>query len=145
VNAWISEKVDGIWGEPKSMGHPFTSNGDIYASGLVIFKKNNSGYNKKERIIPYIVGKHPAISPAGDYIIFSNRANDGFGGTDLYVIFKKDDDSWSVPINLGNKINTKNVESSPTISGDGNFLFFSKDGDIYWVSTKIIEQLSPKE
>jgi len=142
----------GAWSKPvvasfsgKYLERPFTdqlvhaayvsSDEDIYASGLVVFKKHDSGYGMKEKLHPDVIGNHPAISPAGDFIVFSNRTNDGFGGTDLYVIYKNDDDSLNAPINLGKTINTSNFESSPTISQDGRFLFFSRNGDIWWVST----------
>ena len=48
-------------------------------------------------------------------------------------------------------VSTENHEhSSLIISSDGKYLFFSrpngeKNGDIYWVSTKIIEKLKPEE
>jgi Tol biopolymer transport system component len=151
----------GAWSKPvvasfsgKYLERPFTdqlvhaayvsSDEDIYASGLVVFKKHDSGYGMKEKLHPDVIGNHPAISHAGDFIVFSNRTNDGFGGTDLYVIYKNDDDSWSAPINLGKTINTSNVESSPTISQDGRFLFFSRNGDIWWISTIIIDILKQK-
>jgi len=100
---------------------------------------------------PYLGQKSPGmtpvvfaagvVSPDGSYIVFSNRQRDGFGGTDLYVIFKKSDKSWSTPINLGKYINSEYAESSPTISLDGQFLFFSRKGDIWWISSQVIDNI----
>jgi hypothetical protein len=33
----------------------------------------------------------------------------------------------------------------PHVSFDGEYLFFSGGGDIYWVDAKIIDKLKPKE
>ena len=151
LNIWFTEKVNDSWNIPKSLGHPFTNqtvhaasvapNGNIYAAGLVVFKKNDFGYKNPERLVPNISGSHPAVSPDGSYIVFSKRHKDGFGGTDLYVVFKKKDNYWTTPVNLGKDVNTKHVESSPTISLDGKFLFFSRKGDIWWVSSHVIDNI----
>ena len=154
LKLWFSEKKNGEWITPQSLGKPFTDqtvhaasvspDGNIYATGLVVFEKGDFGYKPQHKLLPDISGSQPAISPDGSYIVFSNRGKDGFGGNDLYVIFKKDDKTWDTPINLGKNINTKSVESSPTISRDGKFIFFSRNGDIWWVSSKVIEELRSK-
>ena len=65
-----------------------------------------------------------SISPDGRYLFFTgcNRP-DGVGRCDLYVCRKEGND-WSKPINLGNVINTTDWESQPSISADGNTLYF---------------------
>ena len=84
---------------------------------------------------------HPVFSPDGRYIVFCSRQKDGFGGTDLYVLYKESGSRWSAPICLGKDVNTQSVESSPTISLDGDFLFFSRKGDIWWVLTQVIDDV----
>jgi len=65
-----------------------------------------------------------SISPDGRYLFFTgcNRP-DGVGRCDIYVCRKEGND-WSKPINLGNIINTNEWESQPSISADGNTLYF---------------------
>ncbi len=65
-----------------------------------------------------------SISPDGRYLFFTgcNRP-DGVGRCDLYVCRKEGND-WSKPINLGTTINTGEWESQPSISADGNTLYF---------------------
>lgn len=65
-----------------------------------------------------------SISPDGRYLFFTgcNRP-DGVGRCDIYVCRKEGND-WSKPINLGNVINTNEWESQPSISADGNTLYF---------------------
>lgn len=54
--------------------------------------------------------------------------NDGFwGNTDVYVSIKVGD-SWSIPINLGTKINTSFAERTPWLSKDGLTLYLSSNG-----------------
>ena len=136
---------------PQNLGKPLinqkvhaasvSSDGNIYATGLVVFEKDDSGYKSEQKLHPVISGSQPAVSPDGSYIVFSGRGKDSFGGNDLYVIHKKKDNTWTSPKNLGKEINTKNFESSPTISRDGKFLFFSRKGDIWWVSLTTITNL----
>jgi len=57
------------------------------------------------------------------------------------VIFKNSDDSWGNPIRFGPEINTKHGELCAFVSRDNNYLFFSRNDDIYWVDAKIIEKL----
>jgi hypothetical protein len=41
---------------------------------------------------------------------------------------------------MGDKINVSR-EMCPSLSPDGRFLFFSRDGDIYWVDAEIIQDI----
>ncbi len=93
---------------------------------------------------------YPFIAPDESYLIFTSRDRpDGFGGMDLYISFRTKDESWTEPKNMGDRVNTKFVETFASLSPDGKFLFFasSRDGnvDMYWVDARIIEDLKPKE
>jgi outer membrane protein OmpA-like peptidoglycan-associated protein len=70
--------------------------------------------------------------------------NDSYwGNTDIYVSFKEGQ-SWSVPKNIGNKINTDYSERTPWLSFDELTLFVSSNGyrdgkkdlDIYFFTRK---------
>jgi len=69
---------------------------------------------------------HPALSPDEKLLFFSSDMPGGFGGTDIYVS-KLEGNSWSAPINLGKKINSKGNEMFPFIDEKGN-LYYSSDG-----------------
>lgn len=45
---------------------------------------------------------------------------------------------WSKAETLPPSINTQQHELTPFVTSDGNWLFFSRSGDLYWVSTKAI-------
>ncbi|MEO9872097.1 NAD(P)-binding domain-containing protein [Ekhidna sp.] len=69
---------------------------------------------------------------------------------DIYVCFMEKDRTWTKPINLGDPVNTSANEGVPSISPDGKYMFFGREeqdgtGNIYWVSTEIIEQVRPAD
>ncbi len=51
---------------------------------------------------------------------------DSLGGWDYYIVFRREDDSWSEPINLGAPVNSRwDGENSTSLSQDGKYLFFA--------------------
>src|SRR5690606_35751045 len=52
----------------------------------------------------------------------------GHGGADLYVSFRRDDGTWSEPLDLGPDVNTPGHEITPYLAADGVTLYFSSDG-----------------
>jgi hypothetical protein len=82
---------------------------------------------------------HPCIAPDGSYIIFDINVENG----SLFVSFKDNDGNWGEAIDL-TKHGFKPDSRGAYISPDGQYLFFSVDGDIWWVSSKVIEALRPK-
>ncbi len=71
---------------------------------------------------------HSAISPNSKILVFSSDKKNGFGGTDLWLIFKNSKNEWSKAINLGNNVNSKCDEITPFFSKDGKRLYFSSSG-----------------
>jgi len=64
----------------------------------------------------------------GEYHKKGWKWNDSFwGNTDVYVSIKNND-MWSVPVNLGNIVNTEGAERTPWLSKDGLTLFLSSNG-----------------
>lgn len=92
------------------------------------------------------------ISADGKTIVFTGcNIPRGFGNCDLYISYFIQG-KWSVPLNMGEVINTKGWESQPSLSADGQILYFASerpDGygrkDI-WYSERISHQKwsSPK-
>ncbi len=68
------------------------------------------------------------LTPDGQFMIFSayNHPKEGQGRTDLYSARKIDGD-WTAVRNLGPIINSEYWDSQPTVSSDGNTLYFSSD------------------
>lgn len=59
-------------------------------------------------------------------ILFSSLRPNGYGGYDLYIS-KYAGTQWSLPQNLGPKINSSYNDIAPHITQDGKYIFFSSD------------------
>jgi len=69
-----------------------------------------------------------SISFNEEFLYFASDRRGGFGGFDIYRLRKLPDGTWSKPMNLGEKINSKNDEISPFIGLDNKTLYFSSNG-----------------
>jgi len=128
------------------------SNGDLYFFNTTKWKlyyaPNKNGKFPEAREVDIEFGAHAHISPSQDYLVVDARNKNRDDKLDLYVYFKKQDGTWSEPIDLGDEVNTNFHDSNPRISPDGNYLFFSsnrenEESGIYWVSTAVIHRLKP--
>lgn len=75
------------------------------------------------------------------YVVFAANRPGGLGSGDLYVSFRKSDGTWSEAKTLGNNINTDTDDFCPFVTPDDKYLFYASRGDIYWVSTAVIDRL----
>lgn len=132
-NGWSSAKYAG-----DGMYVTSNQNGDVYVSGLRKVQFENEHFKVLEPLLDFdkkpIRGEHPCIAPDGSYILY-----DEFG-RHLYVRFKLESGNWSRPIDLAN-YSIDAGAGIASISPDGKYLFFGNNGSIYWVSTKLIEDL----
>ncbi|MCP4548099.1 MAG: hypothetical protein GY835_16670 [bacterium] len=89
---------------------------------------------------------HPFVAPDESYVIFDSSRPGGKGDSDLYISYRLTDGNWSEAINLTD-LNTPYSDWGPTVSPDGKHLFFTRNmtggGDIYWVSSRFIEEMKP--
>ena len=139
---YMSERTSKGWSEAKYVGDGMyvtsSQNGDVFVSGLRKVQFENEQFKSLDPLLDVdnkpIRGEHPCIAPDGSYILY-----DEFG-RHLYVRFKQASGNWSKPIDLAKH----GIEASAgiaSISPDGKYLFFGNNGSIYWVSTKLIEDL----
>lgn len=70
----------------------------------------------------------PTIAPDGKTIYFASNRPGGYGGVDIWKTEMLEEGVFSVPENLGGKINTKNDDTAPFIHTDGRTLYFASDG-----------------
>jgi hypothetical protein len=171
ANIWYLNKVDGDWIGPTKLGKklntenmeffPYLTNRNVmYLEKTLMGVENNFGiyrteYVNGEYIVPTLLGSKintkyldwtPCVDPNETVLIFASNRPGTYGSSDLYFCFKKTDDRWSSPVNMGPKINTDRIERFPGLSPDGKYLFFVRGyGDVYWVDAKIIEDLKPEE
>lgn len=165
---WYVEKEGDEWSEPINAGSNINSNKNEYyisfsQSGTMYFSSNKVTSKKHNDFDIYssksIDGEFQKAITLGDsintsnyeadvfvdpkesYIIFCARRPEGLGRGDLYISFKNTDETWTKSINMGAKINTEKHELCPFVSRDGKYLFYTSNQDIYWVSSKIIDEL----
>jgi outer membrane protein OmpA-like peptidoglycan-associated protein/tetratricopeptide (TPR) repeat protein len=96
---------------------------DLYTSS-----RENNSWKKGVRMSPPInsEGSEGAqtISADGKTMVFTAcLRSDSYGSCDLYIS-KKKGKNWSNPLNMGNVINTSYKESQPSLSADGNTIYF---------------------
>ncbi|GAA4896174.1 OmpA family protein [Flaviramulus aquimarinus] len=72
---------------------------------------------------------HPALSSDNKKLYFVSDREGGFGQTDIYEVDILENNKFSKPKNLGNKINTAGREMFPFVSKDSTF-YFSSDGHL---------------
>lgn len=82
----------------------------------VLFDYNSDDYDCRQ----------PSISEDGNTIFFVSNMPGGQGGQDIWMI-KRENGIWGQPVNLGPKINTPFLDSSPFIFGD-SLLYFASTG-----------------
>ncbi len=105
---------------------PMQQNGIELSIALAEVNKNGDWVNPKpfgQNLSGYSSG-FACLSADGNTLYFSSDRPGGQGGFDLYSS-RKTVDTWSVPVNLGDVINTAGNEISPFL--DGKNLFFSSD------------------
>jgi len=196
---WMVERKGNSWGEPKPLSGEvntaadeffpsFTHSGKIYfarrekgarADHIFRAKLGENGYSNVEKLGPEVnCGRaefNACISPDERFIIVCVAGReDSVGSIDYYIVFRDEQDQWTGPINLGEKINTKGFqEFSPSFSPDGRYFFFMStrpkeaakqfgdtitydemkafagepengNADIYWVRSSFLESLRPK-
>lgn len=69
---------------------------------------------------------HPALSQDNKTLYFASNMSGTLGQSDLYKVEINDLGGYSIPVNLGNSINTEGRESFPFIS-EKNELYFASD------------------
>jgi tetratricopeptide (TPR) repeat protein len=147
---FISEKVDGKWVKPVSIGpnintakHEASIGLSVDGQKLLIYKDEDYGsifmstFQNGEWGVPEKLGPnintedretHASLSSDGKYLYFTSDRPGGFGGLDIYVSELLRNGNWGPARNLGDAINTKYNEEGPYIHPDGNTLYFSSKG-----------------
>jgi outer membrane protein OmpA-like peptidoglycan-associated protein/YHS domain-containing protein len=151
---YVSKRVDGEWqlgkpvsgvNTPESEGAQslspdgrflvFTACGRKGGAGKcdLYFTENVCGEWTKVEMLPSPIStgaweSQPSISSDGKTLYFSSDRKGSRGGKDLWSATRNTDGSWSVPKNLGTKINSKGHEKAPFIHADGQTLYFLSMG-----------------
>jgi hypothetical protein len=146
---WVMEREGAGWSAPHNLGPPvntdnpeffpsvtldgtlyYTAKGDDGKEAIYRARPLGGGFSEPERLGPEVnSGKarfNAFVAPDESFLILPIFGReDSIGAVDYYVVFRSEDDRWSEPINLGDKINTPTgAEWSASLSPDGKALFF---------------------
>ncbi|HUU06727.1 MAG TPA: DJ-1/PfpI family protein [Patescibacteria group bacterium] len=159
---WMVNRVEGEWSKPRNAGEPVNTDEvevqPFYSiDDKLYFCRRDGVYYSQfsgEHFLPPVKldentfkGRLSGIciSPDNNTLIVHSNMAGGLGGWDLYASFRGKTGEWSSLINIGAPVNSAESEGNATFSPDGKYLFFSRGGDIYWISAKIMDGLRSKE
>lgn len=153
---WVSERLpDGSWSKARNVGQPLNTDGFNFV--CAVLPDNNTlllgnqymrdGSQRQGLSLTYREGEtwsfpsplsianlgnlshltEYTMAPDGRVIVMSILRQDSIGGRDLYVSFRKPDNTWAEPENMGLGINSTEQDVTPFIAADGVTLYFSSN------------------
>ncbi len=168
IDIWYVQRTKSGWSEPVNAGREintdkneyyisFTKNGTMYFSSnggtnaetdknydVRSSEFTNGRFQPSKKLSQAINTEHYEadvfISPDERYIIFCSERPDGKGKGDLYISYKNSNDEWAPAKIMDAGISTGGYEFCPFVTSDGKYFFFSRDGDIYWVSAEVLQK-----
>lgn len=159
---WVTHpQPGGSWSKPENLERINSDSTEYYVSlsrnGNLYFASNRSGvvgshdiyvsryvdgaYTTPENLGPSINSEamehDPMIAPDEQFLIFTSvdRA-DSYGNGDLYYSLRDVDGSWMIAKNMGSEFNTDSYEYCSYITPDNQYLFYSTNYDVKWISTR---------
>jgi hypothetical protein len=163
---WFMTRSGSNWSTPQKLIEPFSldrpkmgpsvaANGNLYFTqfntsmrGYFYMAKNNNGVFETPVMLSaplnaFYSHGHACIAPDESYIVFDAIPTQQSTGSRIYVSFRKVDSTWGNPVMLSNTINSTDNQYLPYISPDGKYLFYTKQGDMWWVDSKVVSRLKP--
>ncbi len=173
-NIWVTTIKDGEWSKPHPLGPSLnTEYGESYPAvtekGTIYFfsrrpggfgkadiyrsRLKNGDYTEAENLGSVINTGYeewdPFIAADESFLVFCSTKPGGFGRDDLYISFRRQDGTWTKPLNLGEDFNSYIMDNRPCVTPDGKYFFFisgkSGNRDVYWVDAKFITKLKLKD
>jgi Tol biopolymer transport system component len=155
---WLSTKNRGNWNKPVYPENILnetwitsvssTKEGRLYFSSYrnkqigIFYSEKIKGIYQDPVYLPKEINSiagasNPFITPDDSIIVFEGKPT-GYDYTELYISFKTSKGIWEPAQKLNDSINHNKTETNPSISPDGKYLFFTRDGDIYWVRLEYV-------
>ena len=99
---WVTHRLPtGKWSRPENLGEAVNTSGDESC---------------------------PFMHADNETLFFNSNGLPGYGMTDLFLIKKVNDSSWTVAENLGYPINTIDDQGSLIVAADGKTAYYASDG-----------------
>ena len=166
MNVWQVTRSEGGWGPPMlGAGALNSTEQDIHASSTDaaiwvasnresslgradIYRIGMDGIEEHLGVPINDEGSQPDlwVSPDESWMILVMTDHEGgFGGDDLYLV-ERAGEGWSTPVNLGPEVNSEEYEYGPSLSPDGEYLYFTshRDGEsrVYRVPVASVRAVS---
>ena len=150
------QDANSAWGKPQNIGRPLNNENSNYVSavaadgdsyllllgntyqedgkmqnGVSITRRTESGWSQPVALnvadfYNYSDVANYFLSEDQRFLLMALERDDTEGDRDLYVCFNRGENIWSEPLNLGRRINTADVESSPFLANDSTLYFSSR-------------------
>ena len=163
---WVSRRTEAGWGSPEELpfestpprshwGFSVTEDGTLYfaSDGEIYISELSSGvYGAPEPVGPPISTaareETPYVAQDGSYMLFAADGRpDSLGDYDLYLSIRGGEGTWGEPTLLPSPVNATGRDMYPTMSPDGEYLFFlsTRYGDpcAFWVDASVVTDLLP--
>lgn len=150
---WVVRKQQDGWGKPQNLDVPvntkanefypsITSEGTLYWTSIssegfggedIFYSELLEGEYRIATVLSDSINTsadeyNAYIARDGSYLIFSSTGwGKGEGSGDLYISFRKGDDTWTQAINMGPEVNSPSFDFCPFVSEDGRELFFTSN------------------
>jgi hypothetical protein len=159
-DCWISGRQGTTWNPPSRFLRNFNVHSlRVTNPGNYFLSSNPTGGLGQRDICKLIIGNSdttllglglPLNSSANEgdffisndesFIIFMSNRSGGIGVADLYLSFRKSNDTWTNPKNLGASVNTTGNDFGPYVTADTKYLFYTSairadysDANVFWV------------
>lgn len=108
----------------------YDKSGNSIGAGISVSERKKGGWNVPVTMDVddyYNNNKYCShtFSPSGKTMIMSLERKDSYGKKDLYVSSKKDDGTWTKPVNMGQDVNTFGDEGTPFLAADNSTLYYT--------------------
>ncbi len=147
--SWIVKRTGDAWGEPRFFVDAYclttkdfrtfyftTERSEETSKDIGLMTLDHGIFSEPMKLEGGLNSKeweaHGSISHDGSFMLFDRVKS-------TFVSFRKYDGTWSRGYDLGGKFHI------PSVSPDGKYIFFESNHDIYWVDSKIIEELKPED
>ncbi len=110
----------------------FFEDGSMYAgfSRIKIYDDGSHSFPQPMHIYEFNINSsdvNMTMTPSGHVVVLSMNRSDSRGSNDLFVSFYVRENVWSAPVNMDDVLNTEFQETTPHITPDKRFLYFSSN------------------
>jgi hypothetical protein len=170
-NVWVAHRTGGSWDAASPLSEAVNgqyvhwqvsvaNNGNLYYAsdggddlGIFVAVFSEGEYQMAQPLPTEINTTaheiNPFIAPDEDYIIFSRFDFQADPWPDLYISFRRSDESWTPAVSMDALNHVNSDENCANVTRDGQYLFFLSGvtGSMlpYWVSAEVIELYRPSD